>query len=215
MTRLEKLVTMVVLLVVIFFIGTLITGCATLRLAPTEAQKQAAQIGVDVSSVIDKVGCQPNSETSSTIKAVSGVSQQYIGVPTTAMGNRNDIIAQARLDAKDDVTIGEVAEGVSEVIGFLEPILSPAVLGLLGLSGVGIGTYMSRAKRLANDLQTTEDKRKQLDFVINEIVMGIESFKAGHESDDAGVIDLKGDLETSTTDDSKVLILQKILELAS
>jgi uncharacterized membrane protein len=144
---------------------TPLTGCDSLRLAPTEAQKQITYDTYLAAQTVNAQGTEPRSEAAA--KLVTGTSAMltYMGLPQDpVITDYKSTSDQAQKDAAQRPTVDDIAKAAD---GWLE-----FAIGVAGLFSGGA------AIKTASWLQQLRDKAKAL----KEVVTANETLKKYLES---------------------------------
>ena len=83
----------------------IVAGCETFRFAPTEAQKQNAQLTTDSTGQILTKGTPPGSQTATLAHQSAINTQTYFGPPREPLRPPADVIGQAEIDSSKTPTI--------------------------------------------------------------------------------------------------------------
>jgi len=155
MTRKSLLTITLCLCAVVAFLSS---GCDSLRLAPSESQKQTAELTHELARKVNAEGTQPASPASQRLVTGTQAALAYAGRPDVPANpdQFDTVAAQANQDALERPDPWQVADSALE--------LAIGVCALLG------GVYGTKAVRF---LSQAREKSKAL----QEIVQGNELFK--------------------------------------
>lgn len=143
-----------------FFLLCSFSGCdSTLRFAPTEAQKNVAELTHDLAVVVDAEGAQAASPATRKLVDGTRTNLAYIGRPASppdiaVFDTENATAAQDAVQRPDPWAVADEAIGIG--------------IAIAGIIGGGFGV------RAAQGLSTLRSKSKAL----QDVVRGSELFKA-------------------------------------
>jgi hypothetical protein len=152
------------------FIVHLACGCDTLRLAPSESQKQIALDTYQTAQTVNATGAAAQSLATQKLVSGTAASVAYTGYPANpTITNYDTTLQTAQADAAKRPTIDDVAKSFD---GWLS-----LGIGVAGLFGGGAGLKIAAA------LKATKDKAAAL----KEVVQGNEEFKRWLELNGGGL----------------------------
>ena len=147
------------LIVTLMLYFLLFSGCEMLRKAPTEAQKQTAQLGVNATEQIRYGGAEPQSAVSVIAHESAKANQIYFGPPKEPPAPPDTVIPQAQADAAERPDPWDVADG------FLGLGASVALVfgGAAGTKAAALfKTARQKSKALRQIIVAQEDYRNEL-----------------------------------------------------
>jgi len=160
--RTHKLFTIVVILIAACL---LCTGCQSLRFAPTEAQKETAELTDGLAGKINTGGTAPGSEASEKLCDGTRAAALYMGRPKVpADPDRFDtVVARANVDAAARPSANDVFDAADKGLS-----LAAELAILFGVGGAGVA-----GKKLIDWVALARTKGKAL----SEIIRGNELLK--------------------------------------
>ena len=174
---------------ILLIVGTLIacTGCENsgLRFAPSQPQKQMAELSHDLAAEIEESGTDPHSPAAKALEESTAVTLAHIGMPKAPpFDDYPTTLSQAQADAVKRPTADDVFEMVDKGLGLAE--LALIILG--GSSGIGLGAVgLTKAAGYVKDLRTrtTEAKQQATEIMTSfkEVVKAEEKFRSQLKAD--------------------------------
>lgn len=147
----RKLFLIIALTVILTAVILPLTGCDSVRFAPSEPQKQMAQNTQRAAMLADAQGADPDSDLTRQLVTGTSVALNYTGLPKDPVIKDFDATAdQAARDASKRPTAEEVFEAVDKGLSFAEIIL----IALGGTGGIGLGIAgLRKAAKVVSDLR--------------------------------------------------------------
>jgi len=173
-------------------------GCNdSLRFAPTESQKQAAELTHQAAVVDNQVGAVPACPTSRQLVSGTAAALAYIGRPKVPPDplEFDSALSQAQADSVRRPAVDDVFAAADQGLS-----LAAGLAILFGVGGAGFG-----GKKVLDWIAIASQKSKALE----EIVKGGEAFKALAEASGAGTsVDLFKTAQAGQSPQTKVLVTE-------
>lgn len=172
-------VTCAILLLIVFL--CLISGCDTLRLAPTEAQKQIAFRTHLNARAVDADDAEPQTPATQQLVGGTGASLQFTGMPNAPdIADYGATLQQAYADAAERPTTETIFEAVEGGLSLAAQLALLLGCGGTTWGGVKIAEWIVRARKKSQGLQEIIDANKDFLAATNEQVKGL--FKAAQNN---------------------------------
>lgn len=146
----------------------LVAGCAdSLRFAPSQPQKQTAELTYGIACRVDSAGCEADSAASNQLVEGTRAAAAYMGRPAEAVdADQFETVAnQANVDAIQRPAITDISETVDSGLSLF------AELAIL----FGVGASSVAGKKLTDWISKAREKNKALEEIVtgNELLRNL------------------------------------------
>lgn len=151
-----------------------LTGCDTLRLAPSEAQKQIALRTHLNARAVDAGGAEASTPATQQLVQGTGASLDFTGMPgSLEIADYDATLQAAYADAAKRPTTEKVFEAVGEGLSLVGQLAILFGTGGITLGGVKITEWISRARKKSQGLQEIILANKVFLAAVDEQTRGV------------------------------------------
>jgi len=189
---------LVFLVLSLFLIGAIgaISGCNSLRFAPSEAQKQIAFDTYQTAQAVNTTGAAAASPAAQKLVTGTAAALAYTGMPADpVIPDYDAAAAQATADAAARPTAVDVIEAADEGLSLFSELAIALGLGGLGYGGKKLSDWLALAK--------------QRSAALKEVVKNNELFKSSAlAANNAAAVDLFKQAQAAQSPETKVLVTE-------
>jgi len=154
------------------FVAVFITGCESMRFAPSEPQKQIAFQTHLTARQIEAEGTDAHSPAAKQVAAGTTAALAYTGMPSRInIEDYDTTLSQAQADSSKRPTSEQVFDAVDKGLNLAELI----ALTLSGTSGIGLG--LAGAGKIARYIAEIRKRAKEFEQGFGEVVKAEQEFK--------------------------------------